>query len=201
MFFVERTIKQLAGEFSKIPDDRKHILRKVSEFISERIDRGQTAELVFICTHNSRRSHIAQVWAQAAAAYFNVSVKAYSGGTEATAFNTRAVSALQEAGFKIHQLTKATNPKYEVSYSNEDDHFEVFSKKYDDPGNPVNGFAAIMTCTHAEENCPVVTGAAARISLPYDDPKDYDGTSQESIKYRERVMEIGREILFLFSIT
>jgi arsenate reductase (thioredoxin) len=45
-----------------------------------------------------------------------------------------------------------------------------------------------------------VVGAEKRISLPFDDPKDFDGTNQEAIKYHERVLEIGREICFAFSL-
>ena len=56
-----------------------------------------------------------------------------------------------------------------------------------------------MTCSHADENCPVVTGMEKRISLPYNDPKDFDGTPQEAEKYSERVIEIGTEILYAFS--
>jgi arsenate reductase (thioredoxin) len=45
-----------------------------------------------------------------------------------------------------------------------------------------------------------VVGAEKRISLPFDDPKDFDVTNQEAIKYHERVLEIVREICFAFSL-
>lgn len=197
MFFVDETIKRLAREFESIPAERKHVLQEITSFIRN----NTPASLVFICTHNSRRSHIAQVWAHTAAAYFNLqNVKSYSGGTEATAFNSGAVEALRETGFRIDQASSGNNPRYIVRYSDNHPAFEVFSKRYDDAENPSRDFAAIMTCTHADENCPVVVGAAARISLPYDDPKDFDGTEMEAIKYRERVLEIGREILYAFSL-
>lgn len=90
---------------------------------------GEKAELIFICTHNSRRSHIAQVWAQTAATYYNVpNVVAYSGGTEATAFNPRAVKAMEEAGFKITKTTEGTNPVYEVRFSDDATFIKAFSK-------------------------------------------------------------------------
>ena len=194
MFFVDETIKRLLKEFEHIPAERRGILSDLSTFI----DHHNPANLVFICTHNSRRSHIAQIWAQTAASHFNVSnVNAFSGGTEATAFNPRAVDALRGLGFRIDLASNGTNPRY--VYSDTHPAFEVFSKKYDDAGNPVKDFAAVMTCSHADENCPVVVGASARISLPFDDPKDFDGTDIESIKYTERSLEIGREILFAFS--
>jgi len=196
MFLVENTIMKLIGESDKIPPERKHILESISAFCKS----DQVSTLIFICTHNSRRSHIAQVWAQTAAAYFNVpNVIAYSGGTEATAFNPRAVSALRNLGFKIERKTSGTNPHYIIQYSDKHPSFEVFSKRYDNPKNPSTGFAAILTCTHADENCPVVAGASVRISLPFDDPKDFDNTDLEPAMYNERSLEIGREILYAFS--
>jgi arsenate reductase len=196
MFFVSETIEHLTHEFEIIPPGRKQILKGISDFI----DSHKVANIIFICTHNSRRSHIARVWAQMAASYFNISnVYAYSGGTEATAFNPRAVGALRKIGFRIEEKVGGSNPRYNVRYSDQHPGFEVFSKKYSDLENPQENFAAIMTCTHADENCPVVTGASTRISLPYDDPKDFDGTSLETIKYEERSLEIGREILYAFS--
>lgn len=196
MFFVENTIAKLIGEFDTITLERKHILENISAFCKSE----QGARLVFICTHNSRRSHIAQIWAQTAAAYFNVTnVLSYSGGTEATAFNLKAVNAMRHLGFKIDPKTSGNNPHYIVQYSDTHPSFEVFSKKYDDFENPSSGFAAIMTCTQAYENCPIVAGASVRISLSYNDPKDFDGTDLETAMYNERSLEIGREILYLFS--
>ena len=200
MFFVQETITRLTTEYALISEARKIILRNVASFITNRISNRQQANLVFICTHNSLRSHISQIWAQTAASYFNIAnVNTFSGGTETTAFNPLAVNALIATGFRIYATTHGNNPRYMVRYSDRHPEFEVFSKKYDEPQNPSKDFAAIMTCTHADENCPVVTGALVRISLPYEDPKDFDGTDLESDKYKERSLEIGREILFAFS--
>jgi arsenate reductase len=196
MFFVKDTIDRLLREFEEIPDERRKVLKTISAYVAQR----ETVHLVFICTHNSRRSHIAQIWTQIAVSYFNIpDVTAYSGGTEATAFNPRAVDALRGIGFKIEPTSRALNPRYVVRYSDKHPGFEVFSKKYDDVENPDTDFVAIMTCTQADGNCPIVIGASDRISLPYDDPKDFDGTDIESLKYKERSLEIGREILFTFS--
>ncbi len=143
---------------------------------------------------------MAQLWAQAAAGYFGVKeVHCYSGGTEATAFNPRAVKAMQDAGFDIKMIKQGSNPVYEVRFSNDTPAVVSFSKKYDDPFNHSKDFAAVMTCSHADENCPLVLGASSRIAITYDDPKDFDDTSSESSKYRERVHQIGREMLFAFS--
>lgn len=193
-------IRKLTNEFSLIPESRKPILKELSDFISAKSKRNEAINLNFICTHNSRRSHISQIWAQTAAHYYSVAnVNCYSGGTEATAFNPRAVKAMQDAGFDIQVFKKGTNPIYHVRFSGDAPPLTVFSKKYDDEFNPKKDFAAVMTCSHADENCPLVIGATKRIALTYNDPKDFDGTPQEAAKYSERVNEIGREILFAFS--
>jgi arsenate reductase (thioredoxin) len=197
---LQKTTEKLVCEFDQIPENRRAILRELTYFVDEKIKANETVLLNFICTHNSRRSHIAQIWSQTAAHYYGVkNVQCFSGGTEATAFNPRAVNAIGAAGFEITATTEGQNPVYHVKYSNEMPPLIIFSKKYDDAYNPKRDFAAVMTCSHADENCPLVSGATKRIALTYNDPKDFDGTPQESEKYRERVQEIGREILFAFS--
>jgi arsenate reductase len=197
---LQPLIQKLTGEFNQIPESRKPIIKELTDFISQKSEANEVIDLNFICTHNSRRSHISQVWAQAAAQYYGIkNVHCFSGGTEATAFNPRAVKAMREAGFDIHVFKDGNNPVYRVRFSDEAPALTVFSKKYDDDFNPKKNFAAIMTCSHADENCPLVLGATKRIALTYNDPKDFDGTPQENAKYSERVHEIGREILYAFS--
>ncbi|MCK4776283.1 MAG: protein-tyrosine-phosphatase, partial [Candidatus Krumholzibacteria bacterium] len=60
-------------------------------------------------------------------------------------------------------------------------------------------FCAVMTCSQADKNCPVVVGASMRVAIPYDDPKAFDGTDQEAANYDERCRQISREMLYLFS--
>ncbi len=197
---LQRQFQQFEKEFLQIPESRKEILRQLSLFISEKRKQGLAASLNFICTHNSRRSHIAQLWAHAAACYYGIeNVKCYSGGTEATAFNARAVAAMSNAGFKIVKASESANPRYVVSVGEDLPTVMAFSKVYNDPFNPQKDFASVMTCSHADENCPLVIGASRRITLPFNDPKDFDDTPQEAQKYAERVLEIGREISFAFS--
>ena len=197
---LTQTVAKLTSEFASIPAERKMLLQELVQFIEKKIKAGQPVHLNFICTHNSRRSHLSQIWAQAAAYYYHVPhVFCYSGGTEATAFNPRAVKSMQEAGFIINMTKPGDNPRYEVHFAENVSPVIAFSKKYDDPFNHNQDFAAIMTCSHADENCPLVLGASGRIALTYHDPKEFDGTPLEAAKYAERVHEIGREILFAFS--
>ncbi len=194
------TVERLIREFGRIPTERKEILKQLTGFVEQRLKSGQPSYLNFICTHNSRRSQISQIWAQMAAYYYQIpQVICYSGGTEATAFNPRAVTAIRDAGFEVNVRKDGDNPVYEVAFANDAPPVITFSKTYDDSFNQCNDFAAVMTCSHADENCPLVIGATARIALTYDDPKASDGTQQEKATYAERVHEIGREILFAFS--
>ena len=197
---LQTKIDQLIPEFDQIPAERKETLKELTNFVQEKINAGKPVYLNFICTHNSRRSHLSQLWAQAAAHYYGVkNVSCFSGGTEATAFNPRAVKAMQEVGFDISKTKDGDNPVYEVRFASDVVPVIAFSKKYDDPSNHNKDFAAIMTCSHADENCPLVLGASGRIALTYDDPKEFDGTALEAAKYSERVHQIGREILYAFS--
>jgi arsenate reductase (thioredoxin) len=197
---LQPTVEKLVSEFNQIPEERRIVIRQLTEHVTKKSQSGQRILLNFICTHNSRRSHIAQIWAQTAAHYYGIkNVETFSGGTEATAFNPRAVTAMKQAGFDISIIKNGNNPVYKVKYSGDTPALTVFSKKYYDDFNTKKDFAAIMTCSHADENCPLVQGASARIALTYNDPKDFDGTPQESAKYSERVHEIGREILYAFS--
>lgn len=197
---LTNTVEKLTREFDSISAERKELLHQLVNFVEKKVKASQPVNLNFICTHNSRRSHVSQIWAQAAAHYYHVpNVFCYSGGTEATAFNPRAVKAMQEAGFSIQMTKEGENPLYEVRFAEGAEPVIAFSKKYDDPFNHNQDFAAIMTCSHADENCPLVVGASGRVALTYNDPKEFDGTPQEAAKYSERVHEIGREILYAFS--
>lgn len=183
--------------FDSIPQERKQLLQQLAAYVKS--TNGNT-HLNFICTHNSRRSHISQLWAQAAAEFYGIkNVHCYSGGTEATAFNPRAVKAMRDAGFSITQKTEGANPVYDVQISDAT-WLRAFSKTYDAPENPASDFCAVMTCSHADENCPFIPGAAKRIALTYDDPKEFDGTPLEEAKYAERVKEIGTELFYTFSL-
>jgi arsenate reductase (thioredoxin) len=197
---LQITVDKLSAEFKQISSTRRDLLASLTDFIQLRTKQHLPVNLNFICTHNSRRSHIAQLWAQAAANYYGIpNVHCFSGGTEATAFNPRAVKAMREAGFSIKSIKEADNPLYEVRFAESTEPGIVFSKRYDDAFNSSKDFAAVMTCSHADENCPIIFGAIKRIALTYDDPKDFDGTTLEESKYSERVHEIGREILYAFS--
>lgn len=193
-------VKHREAEFDQISAERKVPLDKLATYVRTCGDAKQPCRLTFICTHNSRRSHLAQIWAKTAAAHYGVpEVEAYSGGTEATAFNPRAVAALRRVGFEIPAPAEAANPHYLVRFDSSAPPLECFSKVYGQAPNPKADFCAVMTCSDADRNCPLVAGAALRIAIPYNDPKAFDGTPQEAAQYDERCSQIAREMLYVFS--
>uniref|UniRef100_UPI0040482B4C protein-tyrosine-phosphatase n=1 Tax=Roseivirga sp. TaxID=1964215 RepID=UPI0040482B4C len=193
---LDAFIKDL--KVKQIKEERFPLLQAMVDFVQSKVDQGLPIQLNFICTHNSRRSQLAQIWAQTISAYFGIETSCFSGGVEVTAFNENAVNAIKSAGFKI-EATGSNNPIYELSYSDSATGIKAFSKKFDDAPNPNSGFAAIMTCSHADENCPFIPGAEIRIPVRYDDPKAFDGTDLMEAKYFERSKEIATEMLYVFS--
>ena len=185
---------------STLSKERKSIVQPLIDYIQEKVNRKETIRLNFICTHNSRRSHLSQVWAQTMASYFNIkNVFCYSGGTEATALFPMAVETLQNSGFSVATISTGKNPVYVIKYSANEHPIIGFSKTYDSSFNPESSYGAIMTCSHAEENCPFIAGAEKRIPITYEDPKEFDNTSQQAEKYMERNMQIANEMFYVFS--
>ncbi|RYJ38388.1 Protein tyrosine phosphatase [Flavobacterium anhuiense] len=195
---LTKTIESLPFEF--LSEDRKQILLPLIEFIQARTIKQQEVRLNFICTHNSRRSHLSQIWAQTAAAYYDIkNVTCYSGGTEATALFPMVAQTLGDSGFKIKTLSEGANPVYSIKYSANELPIIGFSKTYDDDFNPESGFAAIMTCSQADGGCPFIAGAEKRIPITFEDPKISDGTPQQNETYLERSLQIGTEMFYVFS--
>lgn len=193
---LESFRKQL--DFSSISEERKSILQELIHYVQKQKSEGKEIHLNFICTHNSRRSQFSQLWAQTASFYYGVKTFCYSGGVEVTAFNERAVASIKRFGFKVEQSGEG-NPKYAVSFSENENPLIMFSKLYDDASSAQSNFAAVMTCSHADENCPFIPGANKRIPARYEDPKAFDDTELESAKYDERSKEIATEMFYVFS--
>lgn len=203
---VKQYVDDRIAEFPEIATERREELESLAGYVTERLDAGQPAKLTFVCTHNSRRSHLAQIWAAVAAVQYGVEgVETFSGGTEVTAMNPRTVAALQRAGMQISTdsdeplIAADANPRYLVRFGPPETDQTCFSKVYDQSPNPVTEYAAVMTCSHADENCPIVRGCEFRIAVRYEDPKVADGTAQEAAAYDERSRQIAREMLYLMS--
>ncbi len=197
---LRQELQLLAAQFDAIPAERKLLLEKISAFVQARYAQNKPIQLLYVCTHNSRRSHFGQVAAALAAAYYNINaVSSYSGGTEATAMHPNAIKALQTIGLLVNKASETTNPLVEVQFG-EQQYISCFSKLYNHPANPSSDFAAIMTCSDAEENCPFIPGVSLRIGTTYNDPKIADGTPAEATLYLERLRQILQETLYAFSL-
>jgi len=197
---IESYCVERIKEFGLIADERKDLLGKITDYIIYmRVD-DSPIQLMYVCTQNSRRSHFGQIWAAVAADFYGIDhVKTFSGGTEATEFHGNAIYSLLEVGFDLIPNNESNNPKYKMLFGKNKSTL-CFSKVYNDGVNPIENFAAIMTCSDAEKNCPFIPGAGLRIATPYEDPKHFDGTDQQSEKYTERCAQIARECLYVFSL-
>ena len=197
---IQQYISEAIKSFDTIPDERKNILKKISRYVQDKIRRQQIPTLVYICTHNSRRSHLGQIWAKVAATYYGFThLQTYSGGTEVTAFNAYAITAIEAIGFNVTKQGENANPVYTVDFGNAAAIITCFSKRYDADANPKEGFCAVMTCTEADGACPFIEGAELKIATPYNDPKAFDGTPQQDVMYSERSRQIATECLYVFS--
>ena len=195
---IEKVVSSF--KFNNITSERKNILQPLIDFIQLKIDNKEDIRLNLICTHNSRRSHLSQIWAQTAAYYYGIkNVFCYSGGTEATAMFPKVAEILEKTGFKIQKLSQENNPVYAIKFTENVPPVIGFSKTYDDQFNPESGFAAIMTCSQADGGCPFIAGAEKRIPITFEDPKAFDNTPQQTEKYQERSLQIATEMFYVFS--
>ena len=195
---LNQTIANLAN--LSVSEERKLVLNPLVAFIQSKVDNQEEIRLNFICTHNSRRSHLSQIWAQTMAFQFGIkNVFCFSGGTEATAMFPKVGETLVNQGFQIQKLSDEQNPVYAVKFDDNQHPIICFSKAYFDDFNPKTNFGAIMTCNNADEGCPMVFGAEARFPIKYDDPKAFDGTDLMDAKYAERSLQIASEMYYIFS--
>ena len=130
-------------DYSIIADHRKDLLKPLHEYVIFKVKQKVEANLNFICTHNSRRSQIAQVWAKIMSDYYGFNINCFSGGTITTECNKRTIASFGRMGFMIKN-PGGENPHYELTYHEKKKPIIVFSKAYDDAINPRNNFAAIM---------------------------------------------------------
>lgn len=193
----------LTTTFDMIDEQHREAGQKLAQWIVANYRPGSPLQVIFICTGNSRRSIMGSSMGNVASAYYGMpEIRFYSGGTAPTAFNSRTVATLKAIGIEIEPTgkesdrgePKTANPIYRVSWGDQLETQE-FSKHYQDKSNPQSGFAALMVCSDADAGCPLVRGAAFRVSMPYIDPKIYDDGDYETAKYAERRDDIGRLML------
>lgn len=196
------TISDAISSFKidSVSEERKQILQPLVAYIQEKVNSDKPVRINFICTHNSRRSHLSQIWMQAMASNFGLkNVICYSGGTESTALFPMVAETLRKTGFQIEKIAEGDNPVYSIKFTDNEHPVIGFSKRLDSDFNPKGEFAAIMTCSQADEGCPFVPGAEKRIPITFEDPKAFDGTPQQAEKYEERSTQIATEMFYVLS--
>ena len=195
--YVTNTVQS----FDNISEWRRRMLKETADFLVDDLKAGKPANLVFICTHNSRRSHMSQVWISAAAVYYGVTnIHAFSGGVEVTACNLRTVAAMRRAGLSVVATTEGKNPVYLAQYAEDLPPLKLYSKDYKSKVNPKSAYVAVMCCADADKRCPKIDGANLRIPLHYADPKESDGTSEEPTVYDARCKQIATEMFYTVSL-
>ncbi len=194
---LERSVDKIRE--CALPRDRGEVLKPLIAYVQQKLNTGQEAHLVFICTHNSRRSQFAQIWAHTAAAVHGIPIQTSSGGTEVTAFHENAVRSLIRSGFEVVTDGSSINPVYLVRHSPHAEPLRMYSKSYDDPANASDKFVAVMTCAHADENCPFIPGAEQRIPIRYDDPKVFDDSPEAGLHYDACSLQIASDMFYIFS--
>jgi arsenate reductase (thioredoxin) len=193
-------VQEVASEVGTVSPERKEVLNEIANDVAARLEVGKPADMTFICTHNSRRSHMSQIWAATAAYYYGIqNVHTFSGGTQATACNCRTVAAMRRVGFDIEDATSGDNPIYLVRYASDRPVIRAYSKLYNGDDNPKHEFIALMTCSVADKTCPIVEGAVSRYAIHYVDPRLCDDTPTETTAYNERCREIAREMFYIMS--
>ena len=195
----------LTTQFDLIEEPHRKPAEELVEWVVKNYTPGKPLGVIVICSRNTRRSMLGATLGNVAASYYGLTdLRFYSGGTDPDAFNPRSIAALKEIGIEIEPTGKDAprgkegnpNPVYRVRWGKGAGAPE-FSKRYDDAANPRQAFAAVLVCSEADTNCPKVAGAAARVAVPYLDPKAFDGAPFEASKYSERRDDEGR---FMMSV-
>jgi hypothetical protein len=207
---VAAHLSTLTTSFDRINGAHLAAGEKLAEWIVASYQHGKPLSIIFVCTGNSRRSILGATMGNVAADYWGLpEIRCYSGGTAPSAFNPRTIATLKAIGIEVEPtgeeaergLEGSPNPIYLVRWGdtagNAAPAMETieFSKHYSNAANPQTGFAAIMVCSQADAECPMVRGASRRISMPYLDPKAYDDSEYEAAKYAERRDDLGRLML------
>lgn len=196
-------VNECKSNFTSISIERKQKLEELAKSVEHSYKKTRKSNLVFVCTHNSRRSHFGQLMATIMAVHFGLDITSYSAGTETTRFHPNAIAAILSVGFNLVPQTnssKSSNTVFVLSYStDEKQSIKCFSKTIFDESLPKDKFIAIMVCSDANENCPFIPGADIRFSLAYEDPKIYDNDDDAVNHYKESLFQIGTELAFCFS--
>jgi arsenate reductase (thioredoxin) len=123
--------------------------------------------VLFLCTHNSARSQMAEAFLRHLGGQ---RFEAVSAGTEATRVRPLAVRVMAEQGIDLAAHESKTLDRYL------DQHFDK----------------VITVCDQANESCPVFFGARERLHWSFPDPSSATGTEEEQLAVYRRVRDAIR---------
>jgi arsenate reductase (thioredoxin) len=133
----------------------------------ERSMSTEPIRVLFVCTHNSARSQIAEALLKH---YGGDDFDVYSAGTEATRVNPFAIKVLGDLGIDWSKAESKTIGRFLSQ------HFDY----------------VITVCDRAKATCPVFPGSANTLHWGLDDPSEVEGTDQEKLEaFRRTETEVS----------
>lgn len=130
--------------------------------------------VLFLCTHNSARSQMAEGLLRAIA---GDTFEVFSAGTEQTRVQPLAIDAMREVGIDLSSHTSKT--------------LKVFQGQTFD--------YVITVCDRANESCPIFPGDTQRIHWSFDDPTAAEGSDEERLRVFRRVRDEIQQRLRIFT--
>jgi arsenate reductase len=124
--------------------------------------------VLFLCTHNSARSQMAEGLLRARD---GERFEAFSAGTEATHVRPLAIRAMAELGIDISGQQSKTLDRY-------------LNEQFD---------AVVTVCDQTNEACPVFFGARQRLHWSFPDPSTAEGTEEQQLEVYRQVRDAIRE--------
>ena len=134
---------------------------------------GKKQHVLFLCTHNSARSQMAEGWLRHLA---GDRFQSHSAGTEATLVRPLAIRVMAEMGVDISQQRSKSLDEYR------DQHFDY----------------VITVCDQAAERCPVLPGDGSRLHWALPDPSQAKGTAKERLEVFRAVRDELRRLIERF---
>jgi arsenate reductase (thioredoxin) len=129
---------------------------------------GVRGRVLFLCTHNSARSQMAEGLLKHLA---GERFEAHSAGTEATHVRPLAIRVMDEIGIDVSGQESKTLDRY-------------VGERFD---------YVITVCDEANEACPFLPGAKNRLHWSFEDPSQATGSEDERLKVFQRVRDEIRE--------
>jgi arsenate reductase len=133
----------------------------------------ERSRVLFVCTHNSARSQMAEGLLRH---FAGDRFEAFSAGTEVTSVRPEAIAVMREIGIDIGSQESRSVARF--------------------AGQP---FAWVITvCDRARESCPIFPGAEQTAHWGFDDPAEAQGTDEERLAVFRRVRDQIRDRLRMF---